>query len=80
MHNASPKRVSVAAMRVLNAIQDEQPDVQLAAAAALFLILCSRTDIHPGTALACAGNIIRSARRYDKGTFKGVSDYIDNEL
>lgn len=67
-------------MRVLNAIQDDPPDIQLAGAAVVFLTLCRRFGLEPSVALNCADNIIRDARRYDKGTFRGIADYFDNEF
>lgn len=80
LHSASPKRVSVGAMKILNAIQDDPPDIQLAAASVIFLTLCCRFRLEPSVALNCVDNVIRAARRYDKGTFKGVSDYFKNEV
>lgn len=67
-------------MRVLNAIQDEPEDIQLAGAVVVFLELCRRFDMNPSTALNAVDNIIRDARRYDKGTFKGIADYFENEF
>lgn len=80
LHSASPKAVSTAAMRVLTVLQDEPEDIQLAGAAVVFLELCRRFDMNPSTALNAVDNIIRDARRYDKGTFKGIADYFENEF
>lgn len=78
--NASAKKVSITVMKLLNAMQDELSDVQVAAVSVLFLTLCAKSGIEPYQALLCADNIIRQAKRYDKGTFKGVSDYMENEI
>lgn len=80
LHSASPKAVSTAAMQVLTALQDRPEDIQLAGAAVVFLALCRRFEIEPSTALNAVDNIIRDARRFDKGTFQGVADYFDNEF
>lgn len=80
LHSASPKAVSTAAMQVLTALQDRPEDIQLAGAAVVFLALCRRFEIEPSTALNAVDNIIRDARRYDKGTFRGIEDYFDNEF
>lgn len=80
MHNAHPRLVANISMKALDAIQSSPPDIQLTAVGALLLILSRRLGIAPSTVLNCVDNIMRTSRRYDDATFKGIYAYFDNEI
>ena len=80
IHSASPKAVAKASMTILDTLQHEPEDIQLAAAGVILLTLARRFCIHPATVLNAVDNLMRDARRYDDATFKGIADYFKNEL
>lgn len=78
--NSNPKRVAMASMGALNALQDRPADEQLAAAGVLMLVLTRRFGVNPANILNCVDNLMADARRYDDATFKGIAEYFKKEL
>lgn len=80
MHSANPRAVANATMRILDSLQKEPEDIQLAASGVILLTLSRRFDIPPATVLNCVDNLMKTSKRYDDATFKAVAEYFKNEL
>lgn len=76
--NIPVKNAAVATMRVVDALQDNQPHEQVAALAAAFVLACERHGIEPQDAFAVSTNIMNHAdgRRPE---FIAVRQYMEHE-
>ncbi len=80
IHNATLRQVRDTAVRVVDAIQVQRPEEQIAGLAATFLLLCERFDYPPRKALEAASNMLTAARYRDRTHFEGLALYLREEL
>ena len=71
--------VARGSMSLIDAMQDMQPDVQIASLAAVFLLAAEHWSVKPQDAFRVATNAMNHAdgRRPE---FKGVAAYMESEL
>lgn len=79
MSMASPREVSMAAMTVVDRLQDFHPEIQVMGAAVVFLELCDYLGVPAQEAFVATKNLINGdgGKRSD---FLAIRDYIEGEL
>lgn len=79
MNMASPPQVAMAAMNVLDRLQDFKPEIQVMGAAVIFLELCDYLGVPPQEAFVATKNLINgdNGKRVE---FLAVRDYMEGEL
>lgn len=80
IHNATLRQVRDSAVRVVDAIQVQKPEEQIAGLAVTFLMLCERYGYPPRRALEAAENMMMQARYRDATHFEGLKLYMQHEL
>lgn len=79
LFNADHARVAEGAMAVIDSLQHRTPEVQVAAAAAIFMLINQHYGVRPTDAVTAAGNIIERAGAMT-AEFRAVQDYMKYEL
>jgi hypothetical protein len=82
LNNAPPKEVALAAFRIIDALQEQQSHLQVAAVAAVFLAICDRHMIEPSRVATVIRNMFADTR-YVAGNaehFRAIRDYVKHEL
>jgi hypothetical protein len=82
LNNAPAQAVAVTSFKLVDAMQGEQPHMQVAAAGALFLAICDRYQIEPHRVATVIRNMFED-RRYVAGNaehFRAIRDYVKHEL
>ena len=65
---------------MVDAVQVQKPEEQIAGIAATFLLLCERYGYPPRKALEAADNMLTAARYRDRTHFEGLALYMREEL
>lgn len=76
----TPEGTSIAAFRVIDAVQSERPAAQVASVASLFLLLCEHYGLCIRETLELADRLLRDADKQDRDTTRAVKAYIEKEL
>jgi hypothetical protein len=76
--SVSAKRVAQSAMRVIDALQRDPKEAQIAGLACAFILLAKHLRVAQGDALGIAQRILNDKQR--KTDLQAVSLYITNEL
>lgn len=82
LNNAPAQEVALASFKLVDAIQGEQPHLQVAAAGALFLAICEHHRVEPHRVATVIRNMFTDTR-YVAGNaehFRAIRDYIKHEL
>lgn len=79
MNMAQPKHVAGAAMGVLNAIQDNRPEVQIMGVAATFLSLAEHLGIPAQEAFTATKNLINGDEG-KRSEFRALDAYMAGEI
>lgn len=82
LNNAPAQEVAVAAFTIIDAIQGDQPHMQVAAVAAVFLAICDHHRVEPSRVAPVIRNMFNDTR-YVAGNaehFRAIRDYIKHEL
>lgn len=82
LNNAPPKEVALASFKLVDAIQFEQPHIQVAAAAAFLLAICERHMTEPSRVVGVVRNMFNDTR-YEAGRaehFRALRDYVKHEI
>lgn len=64
---------------LVNQLQDKRPEVQVAAACALFVLLCEANNVPLQQAFTVTKNMINWAPGHQRPEFAGVAAYIKGE-
>ena len=80
LSNADSKRCSEAALATLNVIQDYRPEEQLAAAAAMFIILSEQMGAPPHEVYTMVKNIIAFRDKQKFKEFNVIRAYVEHEI
>lgn len=79
LNNANFKAVGATAMRIVNGIQQMPAQVQVLAAAAVFMLLADHYKVRPTTATTIVSNLL--AQENGRSVqLRAVKRYIENEL
>ncbi|MTD92899.1 hypothetical protein GIW81_00965 [Hyphomicrobium sp. xq] len=79
LHSVSSTLVAHSAMKLVNAMQDDRKEVQIAAAACVFAMLAQKLGVHPGNALDVAQRIIAASVK-ERTDLRAVQMYVNEEL
>jgi hypothetical protein len=79
LQSLPPKRVAQSALRALNAVQFDEPELQVAGLAAAFYLLAKRFGVHAGDPLETIARILNS-NEGRKTDLRAVQLYVENEL
>lgn len=74
-----PSKSAQCAFSALNQMQSYDSEVQAAAAGLMFLAVCRRLRLHPGTVLATAGNVLERTEQ-DVVELRALRQYMQEEL
>ena len=74
------EEVGLAAFKLVNILQDEKPPVQLAATAALFVVMMEVFGTDPREELARAERVMKDADKNWNYMFNSIRAYIEGEL
>lgn len=72
------KTVGPAAMQCIDALQRHETNAQIVSTAFLFLMMCKKYQIHPGTVLGVATNLLNNSDDWTV-ELKAVQGYIKDE-
>ena len=70
----------MASMKILNALQNLSPDMQLLSSGIIFLAISRRFRVSPNEMIQGIDNMMRNAKRYDAATFSAVTQYFNGEI
>lgn len=80
MHMAQPLDVARSSMAVIDRIQDYRPEVQVLAAAAVFLTLANHWGVPAQDAFTAVTNVMNERDGKRRVEFEAVDAYVENEL
>lgn len=66
--------------KVIDALQDDKPGVQVAASAILFLLMCRKNSLDPRKALEVAGNVIADGLIQNNMHLNALRHYLKEDI
>jgi len=80
VNSVTPEIVAQSAIRIIDAIQDEQPATQIHGLASCFLAMCRVLEINPRELLEKSERVRLDTTYEEKRTLQAIDDYIRGEL